>query len=99
MMANGIYPLFHSAYRQYYSTETALLRVINDILLSMNSQHIILLVLLDLSAALDTVTHDVLLNHLHNDVGLCGNALNSFYSYLSQRSQQVSIDGTLVRIV
>ena len=40
MMANGIYPLFQSAYRQYHSTETALLRVMNDILLKMNSQHV-----------------------------------------------------------
>ena len=95
MMANGIYSMFQSAYRQYHSTETALLRVMNDILLKMNSQHVTLLVLLDLSAAFDTVSHDVLLDRLHNDVGLRGNALNWFYSYLSQRSQRVSILGTL----
>ena len=95
MMANGIYPFLQSAYRQHHSTETALLRVMNDILLKMNSQHVTLLVLLDLSAAFDTVSHDVLLDRLHNDVGLRGNALNWFYSYLSQRSQRVSIHGTL----
>ena len=89
MMANGIYPLFHSAYRQYHSTETALLRVMNDILLKMNSQHVTLLVLFD------TVSHHVSLDRLHNDVGLRGNARNWFYSYLSQRSQRVSIHGTL----
>lgn len=95
MMANSIYPLFQSAYRKYHSTETALLRVMNDILLKMNSQHVTLLVLLDLSAAFDTVSHDVLLDRLHNDVGLRGNALKWFHSYLSQRSQRVSIHGTL----
>ena len=42
-----------------------------------------------------TVSHDVLLDRLHNDVGLRGNALNWFYSYRSQRSQRVSIHGTL----
>ena len=82
MMANGIYPLFQSGYRQYHSTETALLRVMSDILLKMNSQHVTLLVLLDLSAAFDTVSHDV-----------C--SIVWFYSYLSQRSQRVSIHGTL----
>ena len=80
MMANGIYPLFQSLYKQYHSTETALLRVMNDILLKMNSQH---------------VSHDMLLDRLHNDVGLRWSALNWFYSYLSQRSQRVSIHGTL----
>ena len=43
-MANGIYPLFQSAYRQHHSTETTLLRVMNDILLKMNSHYITLLV-------------------------------------------------------
>ena len=74
-MANGVYPVFQSAYRQYYSTETALLRVMNDILLKMNSQQVTLLVLLDLSAAFDAVNHEVLLDRVQSDVGLCGNAL------------------------
>ena len=75
-MANGIYPLFQSSYRQYHSTETALLRVMNNILLKINPHHVTLLVLLDLSTAFDKVSHDVLLDRLHNDVGLRGNALN-----------------------
>ena len=54
--------------------------VLNHLHSQMNSQH---------------VSHDVLLDRLHNDVGLRGNALNWFYSYLSQRSQRVSIHGTL----
>ena len=62
----------------------------NDILLKMNSQHVTLLVLLDLSAAFDTVSHDVLLDRLHNDVGLRGNALNWFYSiFLKEVSESI----------
>ena len=45
-----------------HSTETALVRVMNDILLAMNSPRATLLVLLDLSAAFDTVNYEVLLN-------------------------------------
>ena len=56
MMDLGLYPLFQSAYRKGHSTETALLKVQNDILMNMNRQHVTLLVLLDLSAALIIVT-------------------------------------------
>ena len=55
LVRSGLYPLFQSAYRKYHSTETALVKVANDILLNMNSQRVTLLVLLDLSAAFDTV--------------------------------------------
>ena len=92
MMANDIYPLFQFAYKQHHSTETALLRVMNDILLKMNSQHITLLVLLDLSAAFDTLTHNVLLDRLHNEVGLHGNALNSTPIFLNEVSESVYME-------
>ena len=55
MGTNNIYPLLQSAYRKQHNTETALLKVMNDILLKMNSQHVTLLVMLDLSTAFDTV--------------------------------------------
>ncbi|KAK6181820.1 hypothetical protein SNE40_009603 [Patella caerulea] len=53
---------FQSAYRKYHSTETALIRVHNDINLSVDKSECVLLVLLDLSAAFDTVDHLILLN-------------------------------------
>ena len=52
-----------------------------------------LLVLLDLSAAFDTVDHNVLMNVLEKRVGVTGLALKWFASYLSDRSQCVSING------
>ena len=48
LVRSGLYPLLQSAYRRYHSTETALVKVANDILLNMNSQRVTLLVLLDL---------------------------------------------------
>ena len=54
LSAHNLHPLAQSSYREHHSTETALLRVKNDILLNMNQQRVTLLVLLDLSAAFDT---------------------------------------------
>ena len=92
---NGLYPVFQSAYRRHHSTETALLKIKNDLLMTMNKQHVTLLVLLDLSSAFDTLNHDTLLNVLHSRFGIEGTALHWFDSYLSNRTQQVSICGTL----
>jgi hypothetical protein len=60
LIDSDLLPLFQSAYRQFHSSETALLRVVNDILFNMNRKHVSLLVLLDLSAAFDTVDHTIL---------------------------------------
>lgn len=54
MVTNNIYPELQLSYRVHHSTETALLKVMNDVLLKMNSQQVSLLILLDLSAAFDT---------------------------------------------
>ena len=85
-MANhSLYPLLQSAYRLGHSTETALLKVHNDLLMNMDAQRVTLLVLLDLSVAFDTVDHEVLLNRLRSSFGIRGTALRWFASYLSNR--------------
>ena len=61
----------------------------------MNRQHVTLLVLLDLSAAFDTIDHGILPERLRSAFGVRDTALSWFASYLSGRTQQVSIDGTL----
>ena len=75
MTTDDLHMPFQSAYKQNHSTESALLKVKNDILLNMEAQKITLLVLLDLSAAFDTVQHDTLLNCLKSRFGLDGKAL------------------------
>ena len=91
---SGLYPLLQSAYRAGHSTETALLKMQNDILLAMDRQHVTLLVLLDLSAAFDTVDHRVLLRRLEVTYGITGTALQWFRSYLTGRTQRVYINQT-----
>ncbi|PVD19379.1 hypothetical protein C0Q70_19867 [Pomacea canaliculata] len=80
-----------SAYRPGFSTETALLRVTNDILCSVNSGNLKLLVLLDLSSAFDTINHRLLLQRLSSEAGIQGAALQWIASYLAERSQIVIV--------
>jgi cellulose biosynthesis protein BcsQ len=90
---NGLAEPLQSAYRKNHSTETALLKVTNDILRAIDSGKCVLLVLLDLSAAFDTVDHQTLLSRLTQRFGITGTALSWFQSYLSDRKQSVVING------
>ncbi|KAI2647852.1 RNA-directed DNA polymerase from mobile element jockey [Labeo rohita] len=89
--SNGYLDNFQSGFRPHHSTETALIKIINDIRLNSDSGKISVLVLLNLSAAFDTVDHNILLERLENWVGLSGMALNWFRSYLEGRGYYVSI--------
>lgn len=84
---------FQSAYRPLHSTETALVRVSNDILKAIDEKKCVFLVLLDLSAAFDTIDHSILLQRLRLNLGVDETALQWFSSYLSNRSQCISING------
>ena len=86
---------FQSAYRKFHSTETALLRIQNDLLASINERKLSALVLLDLSAAFDTIDHTILLSRLESYFGITGSALGLLSSYLSDRSQSVKIESSL----
>ena len=82
---------FQSAYRKCHSTETALLHVVNDLLQASDSGHVSILSLLDLSAAFDTIDHDILIKRLHTTFGCSGTVLDWFTSYLSFRTQSVLV--------
>ena len=82
-----------SAYRPGHSTETVLLRIVNDLLNSLDQDKVSVLLLLDLSAAFDTVDHKILLTRLSQTFGITSTALNWFRSYLSERKQTVLVSG------
>ena len=83
---------FQSAYRKFHSTETALLHIHNDLLLAMNKKQVSALVLLDLSAAFDTIDHNILLNRLRSTFGISDTVFSLLSSYLCSRSQSVAVD-------
>ena len=70
----------------------------NDILRSIDNGEGVILVLLDLFAAFDTVNHELLLSRLSTYYGLCGSVVNWFTSYLTNRTQFLDINGTFSTI-
>ena len=84
-----IFPDLQSAYRANHSTETAVLKVLPDILTALDSGNLAFLMPLDLSAAFDSVDHAALLRRLRVSYGLDGTVINWFASYLSGRTQCV----------
>ena len=84
---------FQSAYKQYHSTETALIRVHNDILTAIDNRRTVILLLLDLSTAFDTVYHDFILSRLQERFEVTGKPFLWFRPYPSSRMQYASVDG------
>jgi hypothetical protein len=82
---------FQSAYKTGFSTETALLRLNNDLSVACQANLVSCVVFLDLSSAFDTIDHDVLIDRLHRRYGVNDIALLWFRSYLSNRSMTVRI--------
>ena len=88
---NSFLSHLQSDYRPNHSTETALVRIINDLLRAMDNNKICILTLLDLSAAFDTIDHQILLTRLQHSFGISGSALSWFSSCLCNRTHGVTI--------
>ena len=89
---NKLLPNYQSAYHKNFSCETALVKLMEDILWSIKQQKITAVVAIDLSATFDTVDHDILLDVLQSGFGVKVIALHRFDSYLRPRSLKVNVD-------
>jgi hypothetical protein len=72
LVSNFLHEPFQSAYQKFHSTERAFLKVKNDILESPDQGIVSVLVMLDLSAAFDTIDHQTLLQGLEQHVDITG---------------------------
>ena len=90
----GLQPGYQSAYRAHHSCKTAILHLSNDILWAMERQSITSMVAIDLSAAFNTVDHNILLDILNHKFGIEDKALKWFNSYLRPRSFKVVVNST-----
>ena len=85
------YNTCQSAYHPGHSTETVLLKVVNDLFLSLNKGNIYVLALLDFSSAFDIIDHPILVHRLHTDFGFTDTVLQWFSSYLTDCTHYVSL--------
>ena len=91
----SLVPEYQSAYRKKHSCETSLVKLVDDILWNMENQLITAIVILDLSAAFDTVDHKLLLDILEKRFGIVGKAREWYRSYLVPRRFKVTINNKL----
>ena len=89
--SHNLYNTCQSAYRHGHSTETALLKVVNDLFLSLNKGNISVQALHDFSSAFDILDHSILVHRLHSDFGITDTVLQWFSSYLTDRTHYFSL--------
>ena len=95
LSSNDLHCPVQSGYRPHHSCETLLVRMTDDINKEIQCGNIVLVVLLDLSAAFDTIDHEILLEKLLTDYGISGKALGWMKSYLEDRYFCVKIEDTI----
>lgn len=94
MKTNSLESKHEYAYKKFHSTELLLVNVVDSLLSAFDQKLATVLLLLDLSAAFDTVDQDKLLNMLHYDIGITGTVYKWFHSFLKGRSQRVKVNNS-----
>ena len=95
MIQNAIMEKFQSAYKAHHSTETALLRVYNNGMFNIDRGNYTLLMLLDLSAAFDTIDHKILFHILGHSLGITDSELAKLKVNLDGLQQCAQIEGVI----
>lgn len=88
-----------SGYRKFFSTETLLVKIVDDLMIAVDENKATVVMLLDLSAAFDTVDHGKLINILYHEIGITGTALNWFRSFITGRCQQIKIGSAQSEVI
>ena len=92
---NGLNCPEQFAYKKNHSTETLLIKIVNDVLIAADEKSATVIMLLDLSAASDTVDHNLLLRILKHEIGIRGTALAWFTSFLKDRAQRIRLGNNI----
>ena len=83
MLQHNLHEMYQSAYKKFHSTETAFLKIQDDILCSIDNGDAVVLILLDLSAAFDLIDHVILLEHMEDILGVKDTALSGSHHTLA----------------
>ena len=89
---NNIHDIFRSAYRPGISTETALIRITDDVYYALDNKCFTALIMIDMSAAFDTIDNIILFHRLSHHFGINNSVLSWFRSYLNNRSHCVDVN-------
>ena len=92
--SNNLFSNYQSGYRKFHSCETAVTKIHNDVLMMIDKKENVLLLLLDLSAAFDTINHDLLLKKLTRTYGIRKTAIKWLESYLRNRTFKVTVNNS-----
>ena len=99
MIRNRLSSVKNYGYKKAHSTELLLAKVVDDLLNSFDKNIPTVVILLDLSAAFDTVDHKKLLEILEKEIGIRGTALRWFESFITNRTQKVKIGETYSDVI